>query len=590
MRAPTWDLESLMTGGVGGKAFTERLTTVGEGVQALLDRKDDVDGLGDPAAAVLVELNRLGAELHELYAFSGCHASADTSDNAPRLASGRVRELYQKTDQVWLGLSWALVEASDIEREGFLASELVAPHRTELEYRVNGKALELDRPLQELRSEMERESLHGWGQLYQTMSGSVTAELTLPEGETKTVGIAGLAPYRNHPDEAVRRAAFEASARAWESMKNPAAMALSHITGTRQTMLDRCDVDALAPTLYRNRLERETLEALLAAAAAAKPRLTQYLERKAKLLGKDKLDFWDLNAPLVSGSAASMPWDEATALITTAFDGFASPIATFATMALEKRWVEAERRDDKAPGGYCTRLPKKAESRIYMTYGDTLDNALTLAHELGHAYHNQVLFREESPSKHRITSALAETASTFCEAIVRDHAIGVATEREQKIAMLDQQLQDAVVFMMNIPTRYHFERRLYELRREGAFDPTVLSSEMERIQRENYGDALGSTDPWFWASKLHFYISHFGFYNWPYLFGYLFSGAVYKHGKEAGEGFIDTYDRLLAATGYRDTEGIAMEFLGGDVTTQAFWDDAVNAALEPLDAFLELTA
>lgn len=590
MRAPTWDLDSVMTGGVRGEAFTAALAAFKRDGDAAIARSESLDGLGDDAAALLLDLQDLGNRGRQLNAFAGCHASANTKDTAARLATNAVMEVFLAMDRAWLALSWTVADADADAREAWLSREDIAPHRSGIEHMVEGKKLELDRPLQELRSQLEREALHGWGSLYTAMSGELTATLTLPGEEPKQVGIAAIAPYRNHPDEAIRKAAFEAEGAAWATLSTPCAMALTHITGERQAMLDRVGADHLAPTLFRNRIERESLEALLAAAEAARPRLEQYLARKAKLIGKDKLDFWDLHAPLVAGEGASVPWDQATAMITTAFDRFASPIGDFAKRALDKRWVEAERRDGKAQGGYCTRLPLSGESRIFMTYGDTLDNALTLAHELGHAYHNSVLFRADSPQKHRITSALAETASTFCEAILRDHAIQVAEDETQRIAMLDQQLQDAAVFMMNIPMRYAFECRLYELRREGAFDADVLCDEMERIQREHFGDILGTPDRWYWASKLHYYISHFGFYNWPYLFGYLFSGAVYAHGKAAGEGFIDTYDALLAATGWRDTESIAMEFLGGDVRTQAFWDAAVDEALAPLDDFLALTA
>lgn len=590
MRAPTWNLDTLIAGGVEGASFRDQLTALRRDAEGLVRRGEALSELGDQAQALLLDLQGIGMRAHELSAFAGCHFSANTKDPAARLAHGKVMQVYHDLQRPWLALSWTLAEAPDEEREAFLGRAAVEPHRSQLEHMVEGKALELDRPLQALRSELEREALHGWGQLYSALSGELTASFAVPGEEPRSVGIAALATYRAHPDEPTRRAAFEAAGAAWETLATPCAMALTHITGQRQAMLDRVGADALAPTLHRNRLQRATLDALLAAAEAARPRLETYLARKAALLGKGTLDFWDLAAPLVAGEGASIPWDTATDMITTAFDGFASPVGDFARRAFEKRWIEAERRDAKAQGGYCTRLPISGESRIFMTYGDTLDNALTLAHELGHAYHNEVLLRADSPAKQRVTSALAETASTFCEAILRDHALSGATDEEQRIAMLDQQLQDAVVFLMNIPMRFAFECRLYELRRDGDLDPRSLCQEMEQLQRRYYGASLGSADPWYWASKLHYYISHFGFYNWPYLFGYLFSGAVYAHGKAQGSGFIHTYDALLAATGWRDTESIARDYLDGDLTSQAFWDSAVDVALAPLDEFLARTA
>ena len=590
MQAPTWSLEPIFPGGVGGEEFTAALNAFGESVDGLVARRGDAAHLDERSVALIRDAYALEAMGHELHSFANCLASADTSAQAPRLAAARCIDHYMRMEKVWLDISWALIDAPEATREGFLEHPDIAMHRPALQHMIDGKRLELDRPLQELRTELEREALHNWGTLYQALSGNLQAEFAPPGEEPRMVGMASLSSWmRGHADESVRRGAFEAYTTAWKTVQVPCSIALGSITGERQTILDRCGADPLDPTLHRNRLQRETLEALLAAARAAQPRLQTYLARKAQLIGKSKVDFWDLSAPLTSSESSSLSWDDATELITTAFSRFANPISAFAQRALEQRWVEAERRDHKAQGGYCTRFPQSRVSRIYMTYGETLDSALTLAHELGHAYHNEVLFRTPHISRHKVTSALAETASTFCEAIVRDHAIAMAEDRDQRIAMLDQQLQDAVVFLMNIPARFDFERELYVLRRQGSFDPAVLAERMEAIQRDHYGPILGAADPMFWASKLHYYISHFGFYNWPYSFGYLFSGALYARARDAGGPFIDTWDRLLTATGWQDTEGLVRDFLDEDVTQQAFWDGAVTEALAPLDEFLRLT-
>jgi oligoendopeptidase F len=214
---------------------------------------------------------------------------------------------------------------------------------------------------------------------------------------------------------------------------------------------------------------------------------------------------------------------------------------------------------------------------------------MTLAHELGHAFHNLVL-AEQPGTRREITSALAETASTFAEATFRDRVLDGTTDPTQRAFMLDQELQAAVAFLMDIPARFRFERRLFTLRRDGVLDPDQLSEEMVACQRAAYGDGLGSYDPLFWCSKLHFYIPEFGFYNWPYTFGYLFSAAVYQRAKAQGPSFMDTLRELLLRTGWQGSEDLAREVLGVDLTDPAFWIGAARPVEQRVEAFLEITS
>ena len=347
-------------------------------------------------------------------------------------------------------------------------------------------------------------------------------------------------------------------------------------------------VDELESTLHRNRVERKTLQALWSACEAARPTLIRYLERKAQLLGKERLDWWDLTAPLANGES-SIGWDKATHDVIESFGRFAPQMATFAQLAVDQRWIEAERRPGKRQGGYCTRLPLRQESRVFMTFGDTLRSTMTLAHELGHAYHNALLF-ELPPSRRHVTSATAETASTFAEALYRDHAFKAADSDALRLAMLDQELMAGVGLLMNINARFAFERQLYALRARGPFDPAQLTEVMVACQREAYGDALGSWSPMFWASKLHFYISHFGFYNWPYTFGYLFSTAVYTRALAEGEAFIPRYHELLQRTGYETAETVGYAILDEDLTDVTFWQRATSPLLTRVHEFLDATA
>jgi oligoendopeptidase F len=369
---------------------------------------------------------------------------------------------------------------------------------------------------------------------------------------------------------------------AWSSVAPVCAAALTNLTGARQQVADMLGVDELADTLDRNRVSREAVDAMWAACDDVVPDLVRYLNKKASLLGKERLDAWDLSAPL-PGADAAVPWDDAVHTITSSFDVFSPSLGAFARAAVADRWIDGEPGPGRAQGGFCAFMPETGESRIFLTFGDAR-SVVTLAHELGHAWHNRWL-AENPPGQRRLTSATAESASTFAETLYRDAASAAAASPDQKRRKLDEDLQAAVAYLMNIRGRYALERRLFELRREGALTPDTLRAETRRCFDHAYGGAVAHIDDMFWASKLHFYIPEFGFYNWPYTFGYLLSGALSARARAEGPAFEPVLARFLRATGWLDASEAAREALGADLTDPAFWSSAMGLLRAKVDAF-----
>ncbi len=588
---PTWDLDSLCPGGAAGHVFEARRSDLEARVAALEQQAAKLRGLdtdADAWASWVMSSDEVGEALHDLGSLAVCEASADSRSSAARSAEAATDALQATLDEASVALEAAVGAADQATFDAFVARESMAPSSDLLRHTRAGQALRLDPARQALWVAVEREALYGWGRLYDRTSGSISGELEV-DGTSRTVGVAELGALRSHEDEAMRRAAFEAGGRAWSSASALCATCLTHLTGARQTYQDRIGTDELAQTLHANRCSRATMNALWEACDTLRPSLARYLERKATVLGKTKLDWWDLDAPLPAPDAPTgVPFADMGKLVVDAFDSFHPDLAAFARRSLEQRWVEAEPRDGKRPGGFCTDFPLTRQSRIFMTYTGSLDNGTTLAHELGHAWHNEVVF-PEPVSRRNLTSGLAETASTFAEAVFRDALLEGAGDRATHAFMLDADLSAAVAFLMNIPTRFDFERRLFTLRRQGPLDPEQLSSEMEALQRRHYADSLNSYNPLFWASKLHFYIPEFGFYNWPYTFGYLFSAAVYHRAKTEGPSFMGTLTELLRRTGWQDAESIGRDVLGVDMTDPAFWIEAATPIHARVDAFLEAT-
>lgn len=590
--APTWDLESLCPGGPGGDTFTTRRTELAERLAALQQRLSGMPPIAeDPAewVSVLLELDPLGDAVGELASFAGCAAAADSRSRDARSAEAAADELYRATSAILVDVEAALSEASPEVFEALVDTPSLEPAEPWLRHSRAGAMLRLPRELQALKVSMDREAMTGWGRLYDLLSGDLMGTLQPADGEARQVGVAELDALRAHPSAELRRAAYEGSSQAWHGIRDVCAHTLTQITGARQQLQDRLEIDEITESLYSNRIQPETLDALWAGADALRPALVRYLERKAVLLGKERLDWFDRSAPLpTSGDASQMSWERAASTVVEALGSFHPDLAAFASNALAKRWIDAAPAEGRRPGGFCTDLPQSRQSRIFMTFTGTMDNALVLAHELGHAWHNEVLAGAPA-CRRQITSALAETASTFAEATVRDQILSGADDPAFRSFMLDQELQAAVAFLMDIPARFAFERQLFVLRRRGVLDADELSTAMVETQRRAYGDALASWDPTFWCSKLHFYIPEFGFYNWPYTFGYLFSAAVYARASQEGPGFLSTLRELLRRTGYQSSEALAQETLGVDLTDPAFWCEAARPIEAQVEAFLDAT-
>jgi oligoendopeptidase F len=255
---------------------------------------------------------------------------------------------------------------------------------------------------------------------------------------------------------------------------------------------------------------------------------------------------------------------------------------------LENRWVEAEDRPNKRPGGYCEELPEFAESRIFMTFTGSPSDASTLAHELGHAFHSYVM-RDLPVLNRQYAMNVAETASTFAETIIGNATVANAKTKEEKITLLNAKIENATAMFLNIHARFLFEKAFYEERSEGIVSEARINELMLHAQKEAYCESLAGYHPHFWCSKLHFFIDDVPFYNFPYTFGYLFSLSIYAEYIKNPSGFEDKYIALLRDTGSMKVEELAMKHLGVDVMEPAFWEAGIQLMEKDVEEFITLT-
>jgi oligoendopeptidase F len=334
-------------------------------------------------------------------------------------------------------------------------------------------------------------------------------------------------------------------------------------------------------------MSSDTLQSMWEVVEENKQPFVDFLQAKASLLRLKKLSWYDQEAPLSTQESGNLiSYKEAASFITDCFEKFSPKMAEFAHQAFAKGWVESEDRPGKRPGGFCTGFPLKKESRIFMTYSGTNESVFTLAHEIGHAFHNHIIYNMPDMARH-FPMNLAETASTFAEMIVSEAAFQKETVESHRLQLLNAKLQRSVIFFFNIHARFLFETRFYEQRKTGPLSPEELCGLMTQAQKEAYGDSLDVYHPYFWASKMHFNTTELPFYNFPYTFGYLFSTAIYLKAK-ASKNFEETYIALLADTGRMTVETLAEKHLNADLTKKEFWQKTINFLKEDTTSFLQL--
>ena len=578
---PTWDLSSILS---DLDAFDAQATALDARAQALCSHADALGAPGqDPAWLELIPaLAELSDEIAEAGAWAACAAAADTGSSALARAEARATALAARIDRAWSTPGSLLARCPQADFDRLVADPALQPHAPAPHNARARRRVLLPTGEQQLFDDLAEDALHAWGGRYRRLSGALQVEL-----DGRQVSTSQARNLMEAADGALRSRAFDALEAAWQGRAEECADLLTHIVGVRLKLHDRLGVDELAIPLVRQRLEPATLDALITACQQARPLVDRYLAARARLLGTEDLEWQDLGAP-VGGGDLRMSFPEASSLVADQLGAFSPEMGRFVRAALEGRWVEAQDRQGKRAGAFCAGFPKSRQSRVFLTFGGGPGSVRTLAHELGHAYHNQVM--QDLPwAQRRLTSCLAETASTFAETVVRDAMLRAASDPATRLSLIDRELADATTFLANIPTRFQFERRLFALRREGPLDPDQLSREMLALQQAWYGGGLRRGFPLFWADKLHFYLTQAPFYNFPYSFGYLFSAMVHQRASQEGPRWAEQWRELLRATGAGPGEQVATRFLGVDLRSPEPWAQSF-ARLWPLVEELEAAA
>lgn len=535
-------------------------------------------------AALLVLDEELMALFSHLSCYTGCQAAADVRDERYKAALANLSTLGARFTAAFAPVLKALREVDDAAFAALLDRPELDGARYTLERlrREAGWSLETGEEI--LAAELGVDGIQAWGRLYDELAGRLTFSMPAKllgrteQGEVQ-VPMAQKRSLLEDSDPVVRQEALTRSNAAWEQVAPVTAAALNAISGTRLTLYKHRGLgDYLEKPFFDAAVRRESVEAMWTAVASAQDTAERIMRLKARCLGQERLGFADLYCPIPQATGARYTWEQAVSLVLEAFDAGYPALGAFAREMLEGRRVEAQKREAKRPGAFCSSSLLARESYVFMSFGGGLGDVQTLAHELGHAYHTRCL-RPMRVFAARYPMTLAETASTFAERLLQDAILASPRSDDgTRLAVLTARCNDAVTFLCDIRMRYEFERAFYERRRQGEVALSCIAELLLEAQRRCFGGGLDPErlDPLFWASKLHFYITGVSFYNFPYTFGFLFSLSLAAQLQERGAVFLADYEALLRLTGSAGCEEAVAQTLGQDITKPAFWHQALE--------------
>ena len=440
-----------------------------------------------------------------------------------------------------------------------------------------------------LAAELTLSGGNAFGKLQGTLTSQMTVDFEL-DGEMKKMPMPALINLRSHPDESIRRRGYEAENIAWEGVKETLAACMNGVKG-EALVLDkkRGREDNLHASIDTSRMDRSTLEAMLGAMKDSFPMFRRYFKHKAKLLGKEQLAWWDLFAPLGKTDKV-YSWDEARDFIVENFNEFSPSLGAFAKRTFDQNWIDGEQREGKRGGAFCMGVPSVKESRILANFDGSFDQVGTLAHEIGHAFHNECAYAAGKTELQQLTPmTLAETASIMCETIATEAALAQTTDKQEILAILEAQMNNAGQVVVDIYSRYLFEKEVFERRAQAELSSDELNDIMVRAQKATFGDGLDEKylQKFMWTWKPHYYRTDTSFYNYPYAFGLLFATGLYAVYQKRGADFVPAYRELLASTGEARAADLADKF-GINIRTKKFWADSLAIIGKRVDRFCEL--
>ena len=580
----TWDL-SILYNSFDDPEFKQDTEALAASLEALKELADGAESFSHGELikkylSVSLDLNHYASKL---IIYSNLRYSANTADIDAASNVGKLMAMLGASAAPSAKLSKLIAGFDDID--GIIDAD---PSLNEYRYLLNNIKRDskylLEDGEEEVFAKMNISGASAWNNLHSTLTSSVKA---LYDG--KEIPLSSVRNLAYDKDADVRRKAYDAELKCYEGIKESVAFALNSI---KLQVLNECQMrgyeSPLHKTLYTSRMKKETLDALMSAMEEYLPKFREYLKAKAKALGHEGgLPWYDLFAPMGKCDKVYSV-EEAREYLLGIFKTFDDELHDMVKTAFDEGWIDFYPREGKVGGAFDCGVPSAKESRVLTNFDGSMSDVVTLAHELGHSFHDRQVFAH-SVLNQDYSMPVAETASTFNEVLVMNEAIANATDKEEKLALIEGQLMDACQIITDIYSRYTFEASVFENRPTEFMNADRMCALMIEAQKKAYGDGLDESfmHPYMWLCKGHYYSGGLSFYNFPYAFGGLFARGLYAKYKKEGKPFVKTYKELLRATSVMDVEDAAM-IAGVDLTKREFWCEGLKTIAGEIDEFCEL--
>ena len=599
--APHWDLTNVFDGLKSPKfldAMAQFERRVGELAQVFDERAAQVGPDTDTATVaslldqVLTSFKTLLVENGTLGPYIASFVSTDSHDTLARRLESELAQVSVRLKVLSTRFQALVGSLGSRLDEVLIANNNLASHGFALREMAEQSRYLMSEELEGLAAELSLNSTTLWSNLQGVISSQLTADFEL-DGAVQKLPLPALVNLHSHTDEDVRRRAYEAELALLASVREPLASCMNGIKGTANTLNRRRGrADALDEPVDRARIDRETLDAMLMAMADSFPAFRKYWQKKAQRLGKDQLAWWDVWAPAPQngGAKKSYSFEEARGFILKNFGSFSPKLEDLARRAFDERWIDAEQRPGKRGGAFCMKVWGPRESRVLSNFDGTLDQVSTLAHELGHGFHNECHFAAgKTPLQASTPMVLAETASIMCETIVMQAVLAETSDPAAQLEILETSLIGDSQVIVDIYSRYLFEKEVFERREKSELSADDLCDIMRRAQVATYAEGVDPLylHPYMWTWKPHYYRADMSFYNFPYAFGLLFGTGLYAIYQQRGDAFVPDYVDLLASTGEARAADLAARF-GIDLRGRKFWDDSLAVIRERIDRYCAL--
>ena len=572
-----WNLDPIYKG-FDDPAFAADMNELKELVSGITTFADSMDQVApvDTLRRGIALQERFSELVNKLAGYASLRQAADTKDPEAGSQMGRVMSLYSGVAAPFAAFKeWAaklpdlmeLVDGNaDLRDYHFLFENM----RKSSKYLLPGIG-------EAVMAKMEMSGGSAWSEMQQYLTSTVPVNY-----RGTTTNLSAIRNLAYDPDPQVRKDAYEAELACYDRIKDAVAYALNSIK--LETISD-CQLrgyeSPLARTLEHSDMQQATLDAMLGAMDEYAPKFWQYLKAKAKALGHENgLPWYDLFAPM-GNSSTKFTTQQTRDYLVGLFAEFDQELSDMVATAFDDAWIDFYPRDGKSGGAFCAEVGHLNQSRILTNYDGLFGDVVTLAHELGHAFHNQCIYPHR-PLNQGYSMPLAETASTFNECVVMASAISKAAGRDEKIALIESQLQDATQIIIDIYSRFRFEKSVFDNRETMFMNADQLCRQMLDAQKASYGDGLDHNvlHPYMWVCKSHYYGPTY--YNFPYAFGGLFARGLYAQYEKEGAAFVPKYKKLLYTTPIATAEDVA-KVADIDLTDKNFWRGALQTIADQID-------